>query len=49
LKPGRDAARGGRILTAIITNDALQELGVAKGDSCSALIKASHFLMAVDT
>jgi molybdate transport system regulatory protein len=39
---------GGRILTAIVTNDALQELGLAVGAACSALIKASHILICVD-
>jgi molybdate transport system regulatory protein len=39
---------GERILTAIVTNDALQELGLAEGAACSALIKSSHVLIAVN-
>jgi molybdate transport system regulatory protein len=38
----------GKTLTAIVTNDALQDLRFAAGDSCTALIKASHVLIAVD-
>jgi len=37
-----------RILTAIITNEALSELGLAEGAACSALIKSSHVLIAVN-
>ncbi|HXL97439.1 MAG TPA: TOBE domain-containing protein [Steroidobacteraceae bacterium] len=39
---------GGRILTAIVTNEALKELGLLKGAACSALIKSSHVLIAVN-
>lgn len=39
---------GARTLTAIVTNDAMQELRIAEGDSCTALIKASHVLVAVN-
>jgi molybdate transport system regulatory protein len=39
----------GRTLTAILTNDALQELRIAEGDSCTALVKASHVLIAVNS
>ncbi len=39
---------GGRTLTAIVTNDALHELGLVEGAACTALIKASHVLMAVN-
>ena len=34
--------------TAIVTLDALKEMGLVKGGSCTALIKASHVLVAVD-
>jgi molybdate transport system regulatory protein len=37
-----------RILTAITTNEALTELGLAEGAACSALIKSSHVLIAVN-
>lgn len=40
---------GGNTLTAIVTNEALRELHIAKGNACIALIKASHVLVAVDT
>jgi len=39
---------GGRTLTAVVTNEALQELRITEGDSCTALIKASHVLIAVN-
>jgi molybdate transport system regulatory protein len=39
---------GGRLLTAIVTNEALNELGLVKGAACSALIKSSHVLIAVN-
>jgi len=38
---------GGRVLTAIVTNEGWQELGLTQGNSCLALIKASHVLLAV--
>jgi len=38
----------GRVLTAIITAEALQELALAVGRPCTALIKASHVLIAVN-
>lgn len=38
---------GGRTLTAIVTSEALHELGLVEGAACSALIKASHVLIAV--
>jgi molybdate transport system regulatory protein len=38
----------GGTLTAIVTAEALQELGLAPGGPCTALIKASHVLLAVD-
>jgi molybdate transport system regulatory protein len=39
---------GNRTLTAIVTVDALKEMSLVKGDSCAALVKASHVLIAVD-
>src|ERR1700722_11376414 len=39
---------GGRILTAIVTSDALKELNLVEGVECSALIKSSHVLIAVN-
>jgi molybdate transport system regulatory protein len=39
---------GGRVLTAIVTNDALKELNLVKGAQCTALIKSSHVLIAVN-
>lgn len=38
---------GSRRLTAIVTNDAVKELQLSVGDSCSGLIKASHVILAV--
>jgi molybdate transport system regulatory protein len=37
---------GGRTLTAIVTAEGLKELGLANGSPCTALIKASHVLLA---
>jgi len=39
---------GTRVLTAIITSDALKELGLVVGSPCTGLIKASHVLIAVN-
>jgi molybdopterin-binding protein len=39
---------GGRVLTAIVTLDALNELKLSPGSPCTALIKASHVLVAVN-
>jgi molybdate transport system regulatory protein len=39
---------GSRVLTAIITMEALDELGLQPGADCTALIKASHVLIAVN-
>lgn len=39
---------GGRMLTAIVTNEGLQDLALTTGSHCVALIKASHVLLAVD-
>jgi molybdate transport system regulatory protein len=39
---------GTRILTAIVTVDAIEELGLVKGADCTALVKASHVMIAVE-
>jgi molybdate transport system regulatory protein len=39
---------GNRSLTAIVTIDALHELNLAVGQACTALIKSSHVLIAVN-
>ena len=39
---------GGRVLTAIVTIDALNELQLAQGSACTALVKSSHVLIAVN-
>ena len=39
---------GGRVLTAIITKEALNEFGFAPGQRACALIKASHVILAVN-
>jgi molybdate transport system regulatory protein len=39
---------GGRVLTAIITREALHELGFTPGQRACALIKASHVILAVN-
>jgi molybdate transport system regulatory protein len=39
---------GGRTLVAIITAASVKELGLRKGQTCTALIKASHVLIAVN-
>jgi molybdate transport system regulatory protein len=39
---------GGRILTAIVTIDALKELRLSQATVCTALIKSSHVLIAVN-
>ena len=39
---------GGRLLTAIITKDSVNELGLTVGQPCVALIKASHIILAVE-
>jgi molybdate transport system regulatory protein len=38
----------GRVLTAVVTNEGLKELGLAEGSACSAFIKSSHVLVAVN-
>jgi molybdopterin-binding protein len=39
---------GGAVVTASITNEAVEELKLAKGQTATALIKASDVLVAVD-
>lgn len=39
---------GGTIVTASITNEAVEDLGLVKGMSASAVIKASDVMIAVD-
>lgn len=39
---------GDAVVTASITNDAVKELGLKKGMTASAVIKASDVLVAVD-
>ncbi|WP_222911422.1 TOBE domain-containing protein [Pseudomonas sp. DNDY-54] len=42
------ALSSNRTLSAVITNEGAEELGLAVGQSCTALIKASHVIIAVD-
>jgi molybdopterin-binding protein len=39
---------GGAIVTASITNEAVEELKLARGASASAVIKASDVMVAID-
>ena len=39
---------GGQIVTSAITNEAVDELGLKKGDSVIAVIKASDVMIAVN-
>jgi molybdate transport system regulatory protein len=39
---------GKRVITAVVTDDALNELGIKVGTACNALVKASHVLIAVN-
>ncbi len=39
---------GGAIVTASITNEAVDELGLAAGQTASAVIKSSDVMIAVD-
>ena len=38
----------GQIVTAAITNEAVDELGLKSGDAAIALIKASNVMIAID-
>ena len=38
----------GTIITSMITNDAVEELGLEKGKSAYAVIKASHVMVAAE-
>lgn len=39
---------GDRTLGAVITNESAETLGLAIGQPCTALIKASHVIIAID-
>lgn len=39
---------GGTVITASITNEAVQELGLKVGDTASAVVKASDVMIGVD-
>lgn len=39
---------GGAIMTAAITNEAVDELGLKVGDAAKAVVKASDVLVAID-
>lgn len=39
---------GGKILTAVVTRESIDEFSFAPGQSCTALIKASHVILAID-
>ena len=39
---------GGRVLTAIVTREALEQLDLAEGTPCCALVDSSHVLIAVN-
>lgn len=39
---------GQRVLTAVITNESLEEFGFKEGAECCALVKASHVILAVN-
>lgn len=38
---------GGTVLTASITNEAVDELGIKKGDKASAIIKSSDVIIGI--
>jgi molybdopterin-binding protein len=40
--------KGGGIVTASITNEAVEELGLAKGKKAQAIIKSSDVMIAVE-
>lgn len=42
------ALAGGKTLTAIVTRESVLELGLAIGQACCALIKASHVILVVE-
>ena len=39
---------GGRMLTAVVTNEAIEELGLVPGNRACALVKAAHVILAVN-
>jgi molybdopterin-binding protein len=39
---------GGEVITASITNEAVDDLGLKVGDTATALIKASDVMVAID-
>ncbi len=39
---------GGQALTAVVTMDAVADLGLAVGSTATAVIKADHVILAVD-
>ena len=39
---------GGTVVTAAITNEAVEELGLSAGMSASAVVKASDVMVAID-
>lgn len=39
---------GSKTITAIVTKDSVEELGFAVGQTCTALIKASHVIIAIE-
>jgi molybdate transport system regulatory protein len=38
---------GGKLVVATVTNESVRELGLAEGRQATALIKASHVILAV--
>ncbi|MCF7202175.1 TOBE domain-containing protein [Pseudomonas oligotrophica] len=42
------ALPGGRTLGAVVTNESIEALGLVVGQPCTALIKASHVIIAID-